>query len=99
MTTISLESVNLCRASIGFDSILFEEQLEANEVLAKKINFIQNRTIVKHVARLSTGSAGLTGIKVLVGGWRINTAVLQSFEMIKTCRDGDIMWIVVVERD
>ena len=98
MAAVGLWSINLCRASHGFSSIVLEEQLEANEMLAKEIDVIQNRTIVKCVARFAADSAGLIGVKVLVGCWCIDMAVLQSFEVIEAHHMvRDITWIVIIE--
>ena len=99
MAAISLESIDLCRCSIISDSILFEEELKSNEVSAKEVNIAEDRTIIKCVSRLSASSAGSTGVKVFVGCQRIDTAVAQSFEMIKTCGNRDVMWVIIIEGD
>ena len=97
MAAISLESIDLCTCSICSDSILFEEKLKSNEVSAKEVNIAEDRTIIKCVSRLSASSAGSTGVKVFVGCQRIDTAVAQSFEMIKPSRHRDIVWVVPVK--
>ena len=40
VTAISLQSIDLCRVGIGFNSIALEEWLKANEVFAKEINIV-----------------------------------------------------------
>ena len=100
MAAVGLQSINLRRAtSCGFSSILLEEQLEANAMLAKEICVIQNWTVIKCVSRFATCSTGSSSIKVFVGSHHIDTAVLQIFKVIEARRDGDVVWIVIVEGD
>ena len=99
MAAISLESIHLCECSICCKNDLLEEELKANEMFAKEVDIVEDRTIVNCVARLSASSSGLTGVKVLVGCQHIDAAVAQPFEMVKTCWDGDVMRVVIIEQD
>ena len=62
MAAISLESIDLCGCGFRFDSILLEEELKANEMFAKEVDIVEDRTIIECVSRLSASSAGLTGL-------------------------------------
>ena len=97
MAAICLESICLCCCRIRFNSILLEEELKSNEVFAKEVDIVEDGAIIKCVSRLSTSSAGLTGVKVFIGRQRIDAAVVESFEMIEPCKDRDVTWVIIIE--
>ena len=99
MAAVGLQSINLGGARCVFSSILLEEWLEANAMFAKEICVVQDWTVIKCVSRFARCSTGLSSVKVFVGSCCIDTAVLQTFEVIEARRDRDIAWIVIVERD
>ena len=77
--------------------IALEEWAKANAVLAKEVNIAQDRAIVKDVTGLVASSAWASGVKRLVSGWHVNTAVAQAFKVIKTGQNGDVNWIVFIK--
>ena len=76
MAVVGLQSINLRRASCGFSSILLEEWLEANAMLAKEIHVVQDLTVIEHASRFATCSTGSSSVKVSVGSCCIDMAVL-----------------------
>ena len=82
--------------SAGLCSILLEEQLESDAMLAQEVHIVQDRAVVKCVARLAACSTGSTRVKLFAQSC-INAAVLQSFKMIKSSRHSDVMWVVSVK--
>ena len=77
--------------------IALEEKAKANAVLAEEVNNAQDGAIVKGVTRLVASSAWSSGVKRLVSGKLIDTAVVQSFKMVKARRNGDVEGIVFIK--
>ena len=84
MAVISLESIDLCRCGICFNSILLEEELRANGTFSKEVDIVEDRAIIESVARFSSCSTRATGVKVLVGCQGIDVAVAQPFKVVDT---------------
>ena len=99
MAVICLDGIHFHGCSVRFDSVLLEEELKSNEVFAKEVDVVEDRAIIECVSRLSTGSTGSTGVKVFIRHQCTDTAVADSFKMIKTCRDRNVMWVVIIEGD
>ena len=53
---LRLNGTNWSGFGIHFESILFEKKLKANEMLAEEVNIVEDRAIIKSVARFSTCS-------------------------------------------
>ena len=89
-TLLDLRSAVLC-------GILLEEQLESNAMFAQEVCIVQDRAVVKCVARLAACSTGSTCVKLFAQSHCIDMAVLQSFEMIESSGHRDVMWVVSVK--
>ena len=86
-----------CALQFDVRCIALEEKAKANAVFVEEVCIAQDMAIVKGVTGLVASGAWSSGVKRLVSGKRVDTAVAQAFKVVKARQDGDVKQIVFIK--
>ena len=85
-----------CRIRSAVSRVPLLEGLKCNEVFAKEVNVLEDRTVVKCMAGFATRKTRLGCVKA-VGGDSVDIAVAESFEVVHSRWDGDVVRSILVK--